>query len=154
MKSGTYMAGSFLLEAMIALLLFSFGILGLIGLQAAAITTNVDTGYRVQANNFAQRMLGTLQGNLNRQTTAQYQAGLVSFDHLSTGDACTFSGTASTNPLVTAWLADLSAATGLPQAAGQIRVTTGTTNQVRVVVCWKQPGLPIPRRHVVMGAVT
>jgi len=146
--------GSILIESLIALLLFSFGILGLIGLQAAAITTNVDTGYRVEANHFAQRMLASIQGGLRRTSSADYAADLASFEHEPTGDTCAFSGAASANPLVTAWLADLHAATGLPRASGQIRVTPGVVNQVRIVVCWHQPGLPVPRRHVVMGSLT
>lgn len=35
------------------------------------------------------------------------------------------------------------ARTSLPDASAQIRVTAAT-NQVRIVICWQQPGLPVP----------
>lgn len=152
--------GSMIIEALIALVLFSFGILGLIGLQAAAINTNVDTGYRVEANNFANRMFAEIQAGIRRNTDANYAADLAGFDHLSTGgdSDCSFSGTPSGNATVTQWITDLQAAQALPQASGQIRiipaVAPSTVNQVRIVVCWQQPGLSVPRRHVLMGTVT
>lgn len=154
-----YQGGSMIIEALIALILFSFGMLGLIGLQAAAINTNADTGYRVEANDFANRMFAEIQASIRRDSQANYLADLQSFDHLSTGgdNNCEFSGTASANARVTAWLNDLqnpAMTTRLPQATAQIRVTTGAVNQVRIVVCWQQPGLSVPRRHVLMGAAT
>jgi type IV pilus assembly protein PilV len=155
MKSIHSQSGSMMIEALVALVLFSFGILGLIGLQGSAINTNVDTRYRVEANNFANRLFSEIQGNLNRSSQAAYTASLAAFDHLSTGEQCTFTGTASTSPAVTAWLSDLQTdASRLPNAQAQIRVINGTTNQIRIVICWQQPGLPTPRRHVLMGAVT
>ena len=163
MKSMQSQRGSMIIEALIALILFSFGMLGLIGLQAAAINTNVDTGYRVEANNFANRMFGQIQGNLRRDSAANYVADAQDFDHQSTGgdNNCEFSGTDSTNADVIAWIDDLqnaAKASRLPQATAQIRVTAsaaaGSVNTVRIVVCWQQPGLSVPRRHVLMGTLT
>ncbi len=152
--------GSMIIEALIALVLFSFGILGLIGLQAAAINTNVDTGYRVEANNFANRLFSEIQANIRRDTMVNYNADLASFDHQPTGGDtdCAFSGADSANAIITTWVADLQAAQALPQASGQVRVIPAVApsrvNQVRIVVCWQQPGLSVPRRHVLMGTVT
>jgi type IV pilus modification protein PilV len=151
-----HQGGSFLLEAMVAFLIFAFGVLALVGLQATSIAANVDTRYRVEANQLTQKMLSTIQGSVSRSSLTTFQASLVAFDHNPTGDQCTFSGGASANTQVAAWLVELqnAATTSLPSADGQIRVIWGTPNQIRIVICWQQPGLPVPRRHVVMGSIS
>ena len=154
--------GSVILEAIIAILVFTVGIIGLIALQGTAISTTTDTRYRIEANQYANRILSAIQGNVSRTNDANFQASLNSFAHNATGGdapaACTFAGTPSANAIVTNWLGDLAvaAATQLPNADAQIRVTwgAGTANQVRVVICWAQPGLPVPRRHVVIGSIS
>lgn len=156
--------GSAILEAIIAILIFSMGIIGLIALQGTAISTTTDTRYRIEANQFANRILSAIQGSVNRTSDANFQASLTSFDHQPAGgelpNGCTFTGNASANPIVTAWLFDLAnanAAGRLPAADAQIRVTwgaAGIANQVRVVICWQQPGLPVMRRHIVTGSIS
>lgn len=53
-------AGVILLEALIAILIFSLGILALIGLQAAMIGGASDARYRSEANFIAQQRFGAL----------------------------------------------------------------------------------------------
>ena len=45
--------GSYLLESLIAILIFSFGILGLIGLLSSSIRITNDARYRAEAANLA-----------------------------------------------------------------------------------------------------
>ena len=45
--------GFFLLEALIALLIFSLGILGMVGMGGAAIAAQSDAQYRTEAANYA-----------------------------------------------------------------------------------------------------
>ncbi len=52
--------GVVLLEAMIAILIFSVGILGIIGLQAAMIKNVAQSKYRADANFVAQEMIGNM----------------------------------------------------------------------------------------------
>lgn len=52
--------GVVLLEAMIAILIFSFGILSVVGLQAAMIKNTAQAKYRADANFIAQKMLGDM----------------------------------------------------------------------------------------------
>ncbi|MFA6040113.1 MAG: prepilin-type cleavage/methylation domain-containing protein [Methylophilus sp.] len=52
--------GAALLEALIAILLFSLGILALAGLQAAMIKNTDDAKYRSEATFVAQEMLGNI----------------------------------------------------------------------------------------------
>jgi type IV pilus assembly protein PilV len=59
--------GVALLEALIAILIFSLGILGLIGLQANATKTASQAKYRIDASQIASQRIGTIwvdQANL------------------------------------------------------------------------------------------
>ena len=147
--------GSFLIEALIAMVIFAIGVLGLVGLQGSGVAANTDIRYRIEAAQLAERMMANIQGAVRRDSLANFSADLMSFDHNSTGDQCVLSGTESVNPLVVTWVDDVrdAARTSLPDATEQIRVTAAT-NQVRIVICWQQPGLPVPRRFVLMGAIS
>lgn len=57
--------GVVLLEALIAILIFSFGILALAGLQGAMIKNTTDANYRSEASNIAQQQLGIMWGTPN-----------------------------------------------------------------------------------------
>ena len=53
-------AGSVLLEAMIAILIFSMGVLAIVGLQAAMIKNTADSKYRIDASYIAQQRIGVM----------------------------------------------------------------------------------------------
>jgi len=52
--------GSFLLEGLISLLIFSFGILGLVGLLGTSIRASNDARYRTEAINLANAIVGDM----------------------------------------------------------------------------------------------
>jgi len=52
--------GSVLLEGLIAILIFSMGILAIVGLQAAAIKTVADSQYRLEASFLANRLIAQM----------------------------------------------------------------------------------------------
>lgn len=52
--------GAVLLEAMIAVVIFSMGILALVGLQAAMVKNTSDAKYRAEASFIAQQKLGDI----------------------------------------------------------------------------------------------
>lgn len=52
--------GAVLVEAMIAILIFSMGILALVGLQAAMVKNTADSKYRADASYIAQQRIGTI----------------------------------------------------------------------------------------------
>ncbi len=52
--------GFMLLEAMIAILLFSLGVLAVVGLQAAMIQNTADSKFRSDASNIAQQRIGLM----------------------------------------------------------------------------------------------
>jgi type IV pilus assembly protein PilV len=52
--------GSMLLEVLVAILIFSFGILGIVGLQAASIKSVSDAKYRTDASFLANELVGRM----------------------------------------------------------------------------------------------
>lgn len=63
--------GSALLEALVAILIFSFGVLGLVGILAASVRATNDARYRAEAANLANAVIGdmwaTAAGDLDPQ---------------------------------------------------------------------------------------
>jgi type IV pilus assembly protein PilV len=58
--SGESQQGVVLLEALIAILIFSLGVLGIVGLQAAMIKNTTDAKYRSEASYIAQQRIGQM----------------------------------------------------------------------------------------------
>lgn len=65
LKKPALQKGIVLLEALIALLIFSLGILALVGLQAAMIKNTSDNKYRADASFIAQERIGRMWANPN-----------------------------------------------------------------------------------------
>jgi type IV pilus assembly protein PilV len=62
-RSARSQQGVVLLESLIAILIFSMGVLALVGLQAAMIKNTSDAKYRVEAMFIAQQKLGEIWAN-------------------------------------------------------------------------------------------
>ena len=133
--------GSFLIEALIGILIFSLGILALVGMQAAAISAQSDARYRTEASSHAQQMINTIWLNVNRSSTSALQTSLAGFQHQPSGGICNYSGTAAATAFVTNWVTDVTAAgSGMPgttAAMQQITVDTsaGGYNRVTITLC-------------------
>lgn len=126
--------GVMLIEALVAIAIFSFAILGIMGLQATAIRTVRDADYRVKASLFAHQIVGQMW--VDRFNVPTYA--------LNAGNAACASGTnTAANPVVTSWLNGLTDATkqgSLPGAgAYQQQILVGPNNVVTVTLCWKSP---------------
>lgn len=154
--------GMILIEALIGILIFSMGILALVAMQTAAISAQSDAQVRVEAANFANKMLGEIWLNVDRTTAATLQASLDAFAHQPVGavPGCNFTGAPSANALVTTWVNELTTAAGsrLPGATPamqQIVVNTvaGNFNSVMITVCWKSPNDAVARRHSISSNV-
>lgn len=52
--------GAFLLEVLIAILIFSIGILGIVGMQASAVAASTDAKYRSEASLLANKLIGQM----------------------------------------------------------------------------------------------
>lgn len=106
--------GVALLEVLISLLIFSFGILGLIGLQARAISISTDAGDRNRAALLANEIASTMW--LTKSVVIDTSAGSV-------------------------WQTRVANATkdGLPNGAVTVTGVTGTTNSADILITWKPP---------------
>jgi type IV pilus assembly protein PilV len=120
-------AGVMLLEALLSILIFSVGVLAIIGLQVTSVKQASDSKYRSDASLLANQLIGQMwTGNRNAATLqTDFQTG----------------GTAYTT-----WLADVTnSSTGLPGAAANpptvdVVINPATnSSQVTVTLSWRAP---------------
>jgi type IV pilus assembly protein PilV len=113
--------GVALIEALVSMLIFSFGVLGLMGLESRAINYSVDADDRNRAALFASEVASSM-----------WSAGTVNVP-------------ASTNVFVTTAFTALSARVGdptnggLPNGVLTITPVAGTTNAADIRITWKPP---------------
>lgn len=136
--------GVALLEALIAVLVFSIGILALIGLQGFAVSSTAAAKYRADAAYLAGRIINRIW--IDQTNFASYKHNDNDGDP-ATDDVCNANGGSTTSAFapVSAWLAEVDGS--LPGASGRQRIVVSTgndpvnasqpLNQVTVVVCWK-----------------
>ncbi|ACT51833.1 type IV pilus modification PilV family protein [Methylovorus glucosotrophus] len=67
--------GSILLEGLIAILIFSIGILAIVGLHASAIKTVADAQYRLEASLYAERIVSQMWADVPNISTYAYPNG-------------------------------------------------------------------------------
>lgn len=108
-------SGTILIEALVAILIFSLGILSLIGMQTMAINESIHGKYRADAGYLANEIIGQMM--VDKPNVANYADG-----------ATTPSG------LRTAWNARV--ASELPNGAAAITMNGAA---VTVVVNWRNP---------------
>lgn len=162
--------GFFLIEAMVAILIFALGILGLVAMGGTAVSSQSDAQYRTEASSLADAIAAQIALGIVRTDDASRVASLATFAHQanpapSTVPApCSFTGTALTAltaPSVFPLLqraANLTTAPGLPGATAanqQIFIDTTPPNFNRVVItlCWKAPSDLAWRRHTLVTYV-
>ena len=151
--------GSFLIEALLGILIFSLGILALVGMQASAISAQSDARYRIEAANLTDQLLDNIWLNVDRSSATNLQTSLAAYAHQTGGTLCSYSGTASSSAIVTDWVTAVTAAgTGLPGATSstlQVNIDTTSTgfNRVLVTVCWTPPRATASSRHTVVTYV-
>ena len=69
--------GSMLLESFIAILIFSMGILAIVGMQASAVKNSADAKYRSEASLLANELLGKMWVSGDRTSTNAAQLALA-----------------------------------------------------------------------------
>ena len=128
---GASQSGVMLLEALIGILIFSLGILALVGMQATALRATTDARDRTEASNLATELVGELW--LDRANLANYA----------------YDGSGNPPAALVNWVDDVEAL--LPGAANNhptvtvgvsptLPVSVGT--EVEVVVFWQNPSDP------------
>lgn len=120
--------GFTMIEVLVSVLLFSVGILGVVGMQARAIRLSTDAQQRAEAAFLADQLLARML--ISDQATAS------TFNHrASAGPNCAPTGAASTNAVVTEWLADVTGT--LPRAVANEQQIVVSGTEVTVKLCWK-----------------
>ena len=142
MRIAKSQAGVMLIEALLGILIFSIGILALIGMQATAIRNTSDARYRSEASFLATEVIGRMWidianlGNFDKD----YAPAFAARDDWATKVSATLPGV------------DLAGAT-----APTIEVDA-VTGEVTVTILWQQPGETTTRRlqmiNRVKGAAT
>ena len=119
--------GVMLLEALIAILIFSVGVLGLVGLQATAVKQSTDARMRSEAALLADQLIGRMWAD-NRATTA-----LQAKYNTCTTDSCT--GYREWADAVSSALPGASVDSPLRPA-----VTVNNAGIVTISIFWSAPG--------------
>lgn len=122
----TCQRGVALLEALVAILIFSIGILALVGLQARAISTTSDAKYRSDATFLANKIIGIMWGD---------KANLTTYATASAAAQCA-SGTAATGTNIAAWLNEVNAMLPGADITRQRILVDNATGQVAITICW------------------
>jgi len=134
--------GSMLLEALIAILIFSMGILALMGMQVTAINTVSESKYRSDAGFLANRIIGQIWAD--RANIGTYAC-----------NPCTTTGTGNID--TRAWATEIQSGAlqlpGVTDAANQPTITLGANNQVQVQIFWQAPNATAQRNHLVIAYV-
>jgi type IV pilus assembly protein PilV len=68
--------GAYLLEALIGILIFALGVLGIVGLQAASLRTTTDSALRAEAVFAANQLLGQMWTDDEANLTAKYDGSV------------------------------------------------------------------------------
>jgi type IV pilus assembly protein PilV len=132
--------GVMLIEAMVAILIFSLGILGLVALGGQAVGAQSDAQYRTEASGLADAIAGEIAVNVDRTNNgANIAASLPAFSHRGGGANCAFAGADAVNPRVLALVARAGALPGATAAQQQIMVQNGAGafNRVEITLCWR-----------------
>jgi type IV pilus assembly protein PilV len=68
--------GAYLLEALIGILIFALGVLGIVGLQAASLRTTTDSAMRAEAVFAANQLLGHMWADDETNLIANYSSAI------------------------------------------------------------------------------
>jgi type IV pilus assembly protein PilV len=161
--------GFFLIEAMVAILIFALGILGLVAMGGTAVASQSDAQYRTEASSLADAIAGEIALGVNRTDEATKAASLLNFAHQpnpppTTSPApCAFDGDALDNakaPTVFPLLNRAANGAGIPGMPGataanqQIFIdAAGNFNRVVITLCWKTASDSAWRRHTLVTYV-
>jgi len=141
-------AGVVLIEALLGILIFSIGILALIGMQSVAVKNTTDARYRTEAAYLANNILG------------QIRLDIANVNQYADSNVATYTPRSTWRSQVEALLpgVNIAAAQRVPSivlAAGPTYPgDTDAPSQVTVTLTWMQPGETQERRFQIVGFVS
>lgn len=130
-------SGMMMLEALFGILIFSLGVLAIIGLQAQSIRNSTEARDRMNASFLTNQIVSRMWAARNTVTGT---SSLSTFAHRPSGAVCSASGASSSNAAVTEWLSNVNSL--LPDAAATkqsvvVDTTVSAYATVTVRLCWK-----------------
>lgn len=132
MRAAKFQSGVMLIEALIGILIFSVGILALIGMQATAMRNTADARYRSEAAFLASQIIGQMW--VDRTNLASYgAAGYAPRDTWANQVAATLPG--------------------IPANAPAPTIVIGAGNEVTVTIQWVQPGESQVRKIMLVNRI-
>jgi type IV pilus assembly protein PilV len=135
--------GAYLLEALIGILIFSLGILGIVGLQAQAIRFTNDAEYRAEAVYLANSLISQMWADNVTNLKANYDSTVGGPQYILFRDkvVASLNGAAVADPEVEVDTADLPAK------------PSNTSSVVRVTIFWQLPGDPLAHNYRTTGVI-
>lgn len=151
-KCRSVQQGAMLLEALVAILIFSMGVLAIVGMQASAIANSAESKYRSDANLLVNQLLGQMWTSDRTPATlkANFEGGLGGTD----GAAYTaWLGTVASpaEGTVRKALPGVTATANLPSVS-----VDGATGLVTIIVRWQAPNAPAgsgAHKHTIVAQV-
>jgi type IV pilus assembly protein PilV len=139
--------GMMLLEGLIAILIFSLGIIALIGMQATATKQVADAKYRTDAAFLANQLIGTMW--VSNRTPANLKAKFDTVTNTST------SSTDDLNKWKVSVANTLPGVTSATQPTVDVASGTSADGTVTIVIQWLPPGAPdsTPHKYVTIAQV-
>ena len=134
-KAGIRQRGATLLEALIGILIFSIGILALVGMQALAIKHMSDAKYRSDAAFLANEIIGQMW--VNRASLGTYA----------------FAGAGAPPVAIDSWVASIQNSLPGVTAAANLPIIAVAGTTVTVTVRWQLPGGLDVHRHITMAYI-
>jgi type IV pilus assembly protein PilV len=136
--------GVMLIEALIGILIFSIGILALIGMQATAIKNTTDARYRSEAAFLAQQIIGQMWVDIPNLGKYDHDDGssYVPRNNWRNTVAQRLPGIDIASNLLVPRV-DVGPDAGLPLAA----------NEIRVLIQWQQPGEATVRQFQMLNRI-
>lgn len=150
MRIKIHQTGSVLLEALVAILIFSIGILALVGMEATAISTVSDAQYRSTAGFLANQIVGTIRATRFANAAVLAQSNVM----VSGPDptfACNHCDAGNGNAITQGWVANELLA--LPNSTLDITIAGSI---VSVELNWTPPNAAagaLPHKHVVATVI-
>lgn len=152
--------GFMLVEALFGILLFSIGIIALVGMQGTAIKQSVDGKYRTDASLLANQLLGQMWAASRAVATLQADYNTANITNGACTNACT--------PNFSAWVTELNntlpgvaanpptiTITSTPgsTAGGPAGVGGGPSINVALTIFWKAPGDSTTHKYLALAEI-
>lgn len=155
-------SGVMLLEALIAILIFSIGVLGIVGMQASALSVSRDASYRADAALLANELVGSMFSSDRTGTVLQgaFQGstGFVSTMDKDDPGRCTTDNPPADGSAYCLWFNNrvkdtLPGSIDFPPLVVITPGASGSASQVSITLRWKVPNEAVNRRYEVAVTV-